>query len=194
MEAGITDNKIMLSAINRWLLKALGWKIEKEEWPFPPKYVFIVVPHTSNWDFPLGLMVRSALGIDIKYVGKASLFRGPLGGIFRWLGGYPVDRSKHSNFVDSVVAIFNSKEKFAITIAPEGTRKKVDQLKTGFYFIAKGARVPILLCRFDWQNKRIGISKSFYPTDDMQADFDFIYNYFRGVKGKNPENSFLYEK
>ncbi|HMQ86955.1 MAG TPA: lysophospholipid acyltransferase family protein [Flavilitoribacter sp.] len=183
----------MLSGLNRWLLKALGWQMEIGEWPFPPKYIVIVVPHTSNWDFPLGLMVRSALDVDIKYVGKESLFRGPLGRIFRWLGGYPVDRSKNTNFVDLVADIFNRHETFAIAIAPEGTRSKVDKLKTGFYYIARAAGVPIIMCRFDWSRKKVAFSKPFYTTDDADADFEAIYDFFRGAIGKIPENSFLLE-
>lgn len=110
--------------------------------PIPDKFVIAVIPHTSSWDFPLGLLVRSVMDIDVKYLGKDSLFKGPFGGLFRWLGGYPVDRSKNNNFVDTVIDIFKREEKFSTAIAPEGTRKKVDQLKTGFYYIAKGRVFP----------------------------------------------------
>ena len=181
----------MFRAISRFLLRILGWTIITEYDELPKKYVIIVIPHTSNWDFPIGLMVRSAMGFDAKYVGKDSLFRNPvLGAIMRWLGGYPVDRSKNNNFVDAVVDIFNSKEKFAITIAPEGTRRKVDKLKTGFYYIALGARIPIIMIKLDWERKQLVFSRPFFPSGDKGADFEFITAYFRGVKGRNPENSF----
>ncbi|MCB0578031.1 MAG: 1-acyl-sn-glycerol-3-phosphate acyltransferase [Phaeodactylibacter sp.] len=181
----------MFRAISKFLLRALGWQVVTEFDELPKKYVIIAIPHTSNWDFPIGLMVRSAMGFDAKYVGKDSLFKNPvLGTIMRWLGGYPVDRSKNNNFVDAVVDIFNSKEEFAITIAPEGTRKKVDKLKTGFYFIALGAKVPIIMVKFDWEHKQVVFSRPFFPSGDKEADFAFITDYFRGVKGKNPENSF----
>lgn len=178
---------MMFRAISRFLLKLLGWKVVLEYDQLPEKYVFIAIPHTSNWDFPLGLLARSALGLDIKYVGKDSLFRPPVGWIFRWLGGYPVDRSQRTNYVDSVVDIFNSKEQFAICIAPEGTRKKVDQLKTGFYYIALGAGAPIVMGRLDWAHREIRLSRPFFPSGDKEADFQFIMQYFQGAKGKHPE-------
>lgn len=182
----------MWSKISAWILKILGWRIQIDTYPLPPKYIIAVVPHTSNLDFPMGLLIRSALREDIKFIGKDSLFKFPLGVIFRWLGGYPVDRSKRSHFVDGVVDIFNKKDQFKVSIAPEGTRRKVNSLKTGFYYIAKGAHVPILLCKFDYGHKIIGISAPFFPTDDVDADFAFIDNYFRGVRGKNPQNGYLY--
>lgn len=182
----------MWSKISALILKSLGWRIQIEAYPLPPKYIIAVVPHTSSLDFPMGLLIRSALREDIKFIGKDSLFKFPFGIIFRWLGGYPVDRSKRNNFVDGVVDIFNKKDHFKVSIAPEGTRRKVSSLKTGFYYIAKGAHVPILLCKFDYGHKIIGISAPFFPTDDADADFAFIDNYFRGVHGKNPKNSYLY--
>lgn len=184
--------RIMSSKFSKWLLKLWGWRIEMETPDLPDKYVVIVVPHTSSWDFPVGLLARSAMGEDIKYVGKKSLFRPPLGAIFRWLGGYPVDRSQRTHFVDAVVDVFNEKEEFAICIAPEGTRKRVDELKSGFYYIAKGAGIPIILCKFDWKDKVISFRKPFFPTDDKEADFALIYEYFEGVVGKKPEFSFRY--
>ena len=183
----------MKSKIARWLLKIWGWHVEFEEWPLPDKYVLIAIPHTSGWDFPVGILISRAYKLDIKYVGKKSLFRPPFGALFRWLGGYPVDRSKRTRFVDSVIDIFNEKEKFSICIAPEGTRKRVDKLKTGFYFIAKGANIPVILCKFDWANKMVGISKPFWPTDDQEADFRLIDDFFAGVAGRKPEWGYRYE-
>ncbi|MFN7117891.1 MAG: lysophospholipid acyltransferase family protein [Saprospiraceae bacterium] len=177
----------MFSAISKWILRVWGFKIEGRYPSEIPKMVLIEFPHTSNWDFPLGLLVRSALKLDIKYVGKASLFRFPFGGLFRWLGGYPVDRSKSTNFVDAVVDIFNEKEQFAIILTPEGTRTKVDKLKTGFYYIALGAKVPILMVKFDWSKKIVGFSEPFYPTGEYDADIIKILDYYKGVKGYNPE-------
>ncbi len=180
----------MFSAISKWILRLWGWKIEGQ-YPYElNKFVIIVIPHTSGWDFPLGLLVRSALKADIKYIGKASLFRPPFGWLFRALGGYPVDRSKRHNYVDAVVDIFNREEKFALTIAPEGTRQKVNKLKTGFYYIALGAKVPIVMVKFDWGNKIVGIREPFYPTGNFDADMEAIKAYFKGAKGKVPEWSF----
>jgi 1-acyl-sn-glycerol-3-phosphate acyltransferase len=186
----------MFSPISSFILKLLGWNldIQFDLKDVPKKFVIIVIPHTSNWDFPLGLLVRSAMNLDIKYAGKNSLFVWPIGAVFRWLGGYPVDRSRRTHFVDSVVDIFNEKEEFAIAIAPEGTRKKVEQLKTGFYFIAKKAGIPILLCSFDYSKKTVSVSEPFFPTDDMDADFAFILDFYKGVVGKVPEYGFMYGK
>lgn len=180
----------------RWLcsfvfFKLMHWRIEGN-FPFHlPKFVIAVVPHTSNWDFPIGIMLRTILRhADLKFVGKSSLFRPPHGWFFRWLGGYAVDRSKSNNFVDSVVEIFNREKEFRLTLAPEGTRKKVEKLKTGFYYIAVGAKVPIVMVKFDYGNKCVAISEPFYPTGDAEADMEFISNYFRGVRGYHPELSF----
>ncbi len=175
----------------KWILGLLGWK---NTCLFPldtlDKYLVVAIPHTSNWDFPLGLLSRDAIRQDVKYLGKESLFRFPFGFLFRWLGGYPVVRDKSTNYVDTVVALFNSKEKFAVCIAPEGTRKKVDKLKSGFYYMAHGAKVPLILCSFDWKKKEIIYSAPFYTTGDYEHDLPQIMKYFEGVVGKNPENGF----
>ena len=177
----------MFSRISKALLRLWGFKIEGRYPHEVKKMVIIVFPHTSNWDFPVGLLVRSALKADIKYVGKSSLFRFPFGGLFRWLGGYPVDRSKNNNFVDAVIDILNKEDCFAITLTPEGTRKKVTQLKTGFYYIADGAQVPIVMVKFDWAKKIVGFSEPFYTTGDYDADMIKVLSYYKGVKGYHPE-------
>jgi len=182
----------MWSALSTFILKLIGWRTETATWPLPSSYILIVIPHTSNWDFPLGLLVRSSLKLNVRFAGKDSLFKPPFGGLLRWMGGYPVDRSKRTNFVDAVVDVFKEDKNFALCIAPEGTRSKVDKLKTGFYYIAKGAGVPILLCKFDYAAKVVSLSAPFYATDDAEADFEFIKNYYRGVRGKNPEQGFAY--
>lgn len=180
----------MFPSFSRFILRLFGWKLEGVM-PEQKQYIIAVAPHTSNWDFVLGVFARSAMHIKSVFVAKDSLFRFPLGYIFRALGGYPVDRSKHSNYVDSIVEIFKREKAFVLTIAPEGTRKKVDKFKTGFYYIAKGAGVPIVMCKFDWVNKIVGFSPPFYPTDDTEADFRTIYAYYKGVVGKNPEYTFV---
>lgn len=179
-----------MKKISAFILRLLGWSLRGGIPKDLNKYILAVVPHTSNWDFPLGLLVRASLARRVQFIGKHTLFRFPHGFIFRWLGGHPVDRSKSSNYVDSVVEIFNRHEKFAISLAPEGTRKKVDKLRTGFYFIAKKANVPIILVRFDYSQKLITFSDPFYTTDDISSDFDYIHNFFKGAVGKIPSNSF----
>jgi 1-acyl-sn-glycerol-3-phosphate acyltransferase len=180
---------IMKPNFSTFFLRLLGWKITAVP-PFPQQCVVIVVPHTSWIDFPLGLLTRASMKENIRYAGKSSLFKPPFGWIFKALGGYPVDRSKRSNLVDAIVDIYKKEPDFKLAIAPEGTRKQVTELKTGFYYIAKGAGVPIILCKFDYEHKNVDFSAPFYPTDDKDADFAFIYNYFRGVKGKKPSYSF----
>jgi len=182
----------MIRAISTQLLRWSGWQIELQYQQLPPKYVLIVVPHTSNWDFPIGLLARAALELDIKYVGKASLFRPPFGPIFRWLGGFPVDRSRSHGYVEAVADLIRKHQRFAICIAPEGTRRRVDRLRTGFYYIAKKADVPIVMVQFDWQHKKIVVSEPFYPTNDQAADFSFIESYYQNVLGRYPELSFGY--
>ena len=151
------------------------------------KYVVIAAPHTSCQDFPIGILARNASGEEINFIGKDTLFNSPFGFFFRWLGGTPVDRSKNNNLVDAIVDIFNSKEKFRLALSPEGTRKKTDRWKTGFYYIAKGANVPIVLVTLDFEHKQIKISEPFYTTDDIDKDFEYFHSFYDGVKGKNPE-------
>lgn len=147
----------------------------------------IVAPHTSNWDFLIGLAARSILRIKTRYLGKKELFRFPFGILFRCLGGYPVDRSKQSNMVEEVAKIFNRHEEFSICIAPEGTRSKTDKLKTGFYHIASQLNIPILMVGFDYSKKEVRIHEPFHPSGKMEEDMPKILDFFRTIKGKYPE-------
>ncbi|MBK6932075.1 MAG: 1-acyl-sn-glycerol-3-phosphate acyltransferase [Saprospirales bacterium] len=179
----------MLSVLSAFILKLWGWKITGRYPHEVPKLVLAVAPHTSNWDFPVGVLVNSACRIHANYVGKHTLFRWPFGIFFRWLGGIPVDRTRiGSNFVSATVEAFKSQERMHLVIAPEGTRKKVPKLKTGVYQIARQAGVPIALCTFNWPEKEVFFDpKLFYPTDDKEKDMAFIWNYFKDIPGKNPE-------
>lgn len=179
----------MLSQISRWILKIWGWKITGSYPYHLPKVIIAVAPHTSNWDFPIGVLLNSAMKIHGNYIGKHTLFRPPFGFFFRWLGGIPVDKTKRSNFVANTIAAINARERVHIAISPEGTRKKVEKLRTGFYHIARGTNSAIVLCKFDWENMELHFDpKIFYPTGDEAADLNFIWNYFKGVRGRNPEN------
>lgn len=179
-----------MKGIARFILfTLLGWKMDKN---FPldlKKYVVIAAPHTSWIDFPVAILARMSSGIMINFIGKASLFKGPFGFFFRGLGGTPVDRSKNNNLVDAIVQIFNAKDEFRLGLSPEGTRKKVKRWKTGFYYIAKGANVPIVMATLDFENKRIKISDPYYTTDDKEKDFKFFHLFYKDVKGKRPELS-----
>lgn len=167
----------------------MGWKL-KGDFPKLKKYVVIVVPHTSWVDFIIGLLVRSISKEKINYIGKKSLFKPPFGWFFRWMGGAPIDRSKNHNKVEAIKAIFEEREEFRLALAPEGTRKKVSQWKTGFYYIAKTADVPIVLVAFDFGKKEVKISAPEYTSENMEADFAKYYAFYKGVKGKIPEYSF----
>ncbi|SEB38229.1 1-acyl-sn-glycerol-3-phosphate acyltransferases [Tenacibaculum sp. MAR_2009_124] len=167
--------------------KVLGWKLTGN---FPAelkKYVVIGAPHTSWKDFPIAILARNSWGVKINFIAKKSLFDPPFGFIFRWLGGAPVDRSKSNNRVDAIVDVFNNKEEFRLALSPEGTRKKVDKWKTGFYYIAKGANVPIVMFAFDFENKQIVLSEPYYTTNDQEGDFKVFYEFYKDVKGANPD-------
>jgi 1-acyl-sn-glycerol-3-phosphate acyltransferase len=178
----------MLRPLYLLIFNLLGWKIVGE---FPrqlKKYIIAVAPHTSNWDFPLGVMARSILRIqNARFLGKHSLFNPPFGWIFRSLGGYPVDRSSSHDVVQQAIDIFNAHEKFILALAPEGTRKKVNKLRTGFYYIAKGANVPIVPVGFDFSNRRIVIGTPMTPSDNFDHDMETLLTFYRTMKGKNPE-------
>lgn len=176
--------------LTKWIyFKVMGWKMEGR-FPSLPKYIVAVVPHTSWFDFFIGLMVRSISGESINFVGKKELF-GPLTGwFFKALGGAPIDRTGNRGTVDAFAAVFDSQEKFRLAIAPEGTRKKVTQLKTGFYHIAKRLHIPIVPVSFDYGNKRVIIHPLFSPTPDEKGDMETLTSLFKGVRGYSSEKSF----
>lgn len=180
----------MYSFISKMILKWWGWTVG----PYPydlPKCIVAVAPHTSNWDFPLGILVRSAGKINAKFVAKHTIFIPPVGWLLKRWGGVPVDRRQRGNFVQAVVDEFNRRDYFHIVIAPEGTRSKVDRFKTGFYHIAKSANVPIVLCTFDWATRTVLFKDIFYPTDDEAKDMAFLWNYFKDIQGCNPEQGVI---
>jgi 1-acyl-sn-glycerol-3-phosphate acyltransferase len=173
----------------RWfwnsILKIINWKVEGDVPAGMIKFVLVVAPHTSNWDFFLGVIARGALGFHANYLGKSNLFKPPFGFFFRALGGIPVDRSRNSNLVDQVVSQVHRRKKFGLAVAPEGTRKKVDQWKTGFYYIAVKAGIPIIPVQFDWEKRVIRFLEPFYPTADLGRDLPVIQSKFASIRGKS---------
>ncbi len=155
--------------------------------PDLPKYVVIAAPHTSNWDFVILLFAVVATRVRIHWLGKHTLFRRPFGSLFRWLGGIPIDRSKSGNAVAQMVETFNASDRFVLAIPPEGSRSQVGRWKSGFYHIARGANVPLLLASLDYSKKVAGIGTVFYPTDDAEADTERIRAFYATVTGKFPQ-------
>ncbi|MBK8413665.1 MAG: lysophospholipid acyltransferase family protein [Bacteroidetes bacterium] len=170
------------------LFKLFGWKVNGAIPESLKQYVMIVAPHTSNWDFFVGLAARSILKLDTKYVAKKELFRFPFGWIFKSLGGFPVDRSKNNNFVDAVSDLFNEYQRFSICITPEGTRSYAPKWKTGFYYIAQKANIPVVMVAFDYGRKEVKVGSTLLPDRRHGKDIEFMMDYYRKVKGKFPEN------
>lgn len=168
----------------------MGWKIVGEFDSSIKKCVIPVVPHTSWHDFYIGLLTRGCMGIEINFVGKKELFVFPFGYYFKWVGGTPLNRFTNENKVDAIAKIFSQKEVFRLAISPEGTRKKVTQWKTGFYYIALKANVPIVPVGFDWKNKQVLVFPAIHPTGDKDADFKVLESNFKGIIGKVPEYSY----
>ncbi|WP_452222803.1 1-acyl-sn-glycerol-3-phosphate acyltransferase [Lacinutrix chionoecetis] len=172
--------------------KLLGWRVlgnttmSKET---IKKAVIIAAPHTSWHDFYIGVLLRRVINIKTNFVGKKELFTWPFGYYFRAIGGVPLNRSNNENKVEAIAKEFNKHEEFRITFAPEGTRKKVEQWRTGFYYIAKAANVPIIMFTLDFKNKQNTVSEPFYPTENIEEDFQYMYSFYNGVIGKKPEYS-----
>src|SRR5215211_6248756 len=158
----------------RMIMRLTGWRVEGRL-PDIPKFVLVGAPHTSNWDFLLFLGVIFSLRANVRFMGKAELFR------FR--GGGPVDRKKSTGLVEQMVKVCHESEKFILTIAPEGTRHRVTEWKRGFYHIAKSAGIPIVMAVVDGRQKTVRIGQVFHPTENMEADMEAIKGIFEGVAG-----------
>lgn len=169
----------------RAILSLAGWRIEGEL-PRATKFVAIVAPHTSNWDFLLGVTAKFALGLRVSWLGKHTLFRPPFNGVLRWLGGIPVDRSAPHGVVGECVAAFNSASMLVLGLAPEGTRKGESRWRTGFYQIAAGAGVVILPVAFDYGTRAVRLLPVLYPSGDFNGDLARLMSLYRNVRGKHP--------
>ncbi len=171
--------------VGRSWLAFFGWKVEGPP-PGVPKAVVVAYPHTSNWDFPFALAVAYAHGVDIRWLGKKQMFRPAFGWLFRWLGGVPVDRTKSTGLVDAVVETIGQYDELLVVIPPEGTRGQAGRWKSGFYWIAVNAKVPIILSFLDYSRKVGGIGTTFMPTGNLEADFEKIRDFYDGIDGKFP--------
>lgn len=171
-----------------WLLyKRLGWTENVTE-ACPSKCIICLAPHTSNWDFLIGQLYNRAHGLKSNFLMKKEWFFWPLGPIFKRMGGIPVYREKHTSLTDTLANTVKQTDSFRLCITPEGTRKRVEEWKKGFYFIAQKAEIPILLFGLDYERKLIQCTKTMIPTGDLEADMHDIQLYYKDFKGRKPEN------
>ncbi len=178
----------MLGKLCHWLLYSrLGWK-KNVTVEHPDKYIICLAPHTSNWDFVYGQLYMHAEGFHINFLMKKEWFFWPLGPIFKRMGGIPVWRSKHTSMTDNLAATARGRKTFRLCITPEGTRKRVEEWKKGFYYIAQKAELPILLYGVDYEKKLIVCTECLKPSGNIDEDMKKIKTYFKGFKGKKPEN------
>ena len=178
----------LLRAFSVTFLKLTGWKVEGRLPPGAEKSVFIAAPHTSNWDLPYTLMVAFALRLNVYWMGKEQIFKPPFRGLMMWLGGIPVRRETSNNLVAaSVQAIKAATGPLQLIVPPEGSRSKVRYWKTGFYHIAVGAQVPIVMAYMDYQKKTSGIGPVFFPSGDLEADMLKIKAFYAPFKGRNAD-------
>ena len=191
MHRTIFDTRVVNTTLRRLsltVLKITGWKIEGALPAHVSKCVVIAAPHTSNWDLPYTLMVAFALRLQIYWMGKSSIFSFPFGVLMRWLGGIAVNRSQASNLVDSCAqALVQAEGQVHLVVPPEGTRSKTRYWKTGFYYIALQAKVPIVMAYMDYSRKVSGLGPLFYPTGDIDKDMVAIRAFYAPFKGKNAE-------
>ena len=169
-------------------LKLIGWRAIGEPLQHQ-RCVLIAAPHTSNWDFPLMLMIVLKLRLRIYWMRKHTLFPFPVGWLMKWLGGIPINRAASHNVVNETIRQYSENDELIVLIPPEGTRSKVDRWKTGFYHIANNANVPILLGYVDAKNKAAGFADFFTPTGDLEKDMSEIRKFYKEKTGLLLENS-----
>ncbi len=177
----------MLKLLSKIILKLIGWHVDATL-PEEKKFVVIGAPHTTNWDLPIGLLSFWSISIHLTWVAKKQLFVGPLDYIFRAMGGIPVDRSVHTGFIEQIAHQFNSRDEMVFGITPEGTRSKTEYWKTGFYYIALEAGVPVCLAYVDFPSRTFGFGEMLYPSGDIKKDFEKIKLFYENKVGKKPEN------
>ena len=177
----------MLRFLSKLILKIFGWKIDVTL-PEEKKFILIGAPHTTNWDLPIAMLCFWSVPIRLTWVGKKQLFIGPLNTIFRAIGGVPVDRSIRTGFIEQIAHQFDTREEMIFGITPEGTRSRTEYWKTGFYYIALQAKVPICLAHIDFPSRTIGFGVMLYPSGDIDKDFETIRLFYKNKTGKYPEN------
>ncbi len=171
----------------RLFLSATGWKPDGEK-PAAARYVLIAAPHTTNWDFPYLLAFAEHFDLHISWLGKASLFRAPFGALMRALGGIPIERTRSENRVAEMARVFSEREELGLVVPAEATRGRTDYWKSGFYYIALTAGVPIVMSYLDYTKKIGGIGPAFMPTGDVAGDMDAVRRFYADKQGKYPES------
>ncbi|MBW1913289.1 MAG: lysophospholipid acyltransferase family protein [Deltaproteobacteria bacterium] len=184
MARPISANKLQ-RVLGSSFLKLTGWEVEGEI-PNLPKYVMILAPHTSSWDLIFILAVLCAMGLKIYWFGKKEIFHWPLGCFFKWLGGIPVDRSSRHNLVQQITTIIQSQDQIIIGVSPEGTRSNSQYWKTGFYYIAHQAQIPIVFAYLDYGRKVGGLGSTMNSTGDIEEDMKTIRRFYSGITAKYP--------
>jgi 1-acyl-sn-glycerol-3-phosphate acyltransferase len=180
-------SKTGLQGFAAWVLGLFGWSVELVP-PAAQKCVLIFYPHTSNWDFVIGIVARTAIWLPVHWAGKDTLFRWPLGGLFRWLGGIPVNRRERTGLTERLAREFVQRKRFYLAIAPEGTRSRTDRLKSGFYHLALEAHVPLGLAYIDYSRKRVGIGGYLELTGNEAEDLAALRHFYSDKTGKRPEH------
>ena len=194
MHYTIFDTPILSSVLRRTaglFLRVFGWRKEGQL-PDIPKCVMIAAPHTSNWDLPVMLFFAFAFQTKLFFMVKDAVFRWPFGPLFRWLGGIPIDRTKPNGVVEQSIQAFRDNDELIMVVPPSGTRSKVRYWKTGFYHIANGAGVPIMLGFLDYRRKVGGVGPVVVPTGDIEADMQAVRAFYADITGKNPEKASLW--
>lgn len=174
--------------LSLFILKLFGWQLDQQQ-PTQHRYVLIAYPHTSNWDFILGMLTKWAMGMPLNWVAKHSIFWGPFKPMFKAMGGVPLNRDKTRGFISKNIELFQQRQSFVLGLMPEGTRSKTEYWKSGFYHIAHGAKVPIALAYMDYKNKKVGVGKVVNTTGDIQADFENIKAFYKDITGYQPDNA-----
>ncbi len=181
-----TSRKTLLQRLSVACLALVGWRAEVAE-PLPPRCLIIGAHHTTWWDLIATLFLMGATGVRFRWIAKDGLFRPPLGWLLRALGGMPVRRGAKANFVGQMVDAFTADPTLRVAMVPEGTRRHVDHWKTGFYYIAQGAGIPIVLGYADYAKRCVGLGPVLLPTGDLDADFARYHAFYANVTGRYPE-------
>lgn len=184
----ITTRPPLMQRLVLWLGRLFGWQVVVPD-TLPAKCVIVGAHHTTTWDLPVTLLLRYGANLRFSWIAKAEIFWGPLGWLWPRLGGIPVRRHAKRNFVQQIVDVFDAHDELRIAISPEGTRSGARHWKTGFYYIALGAEVPVVLGYADYRRKEVGLGPSVMPTGDIHADLEHFREFYAGVTARHPEKA-----